>query len=203
MFQLFETIKCSEGELFNLDYHQKRFDMSRKKLFGCTYSPLLADSIRILPEFMKGLFRCRITYSCSIEKIEFIPHEYRKIDSLKLAYTDQVDYGFKYTDRSMLEQLFSMREKCDDILIVQRDCITDSFTANILLFDGENWWTPDTPLLPGTQRARLLDNGIIRECRVTVADLFRFEKVGLINAMQDMENMPVIPVSRIIQHSHK
>ncbi|MBN1984735.1 MAG: hypothetical protein JW761_00460, partial [Prolixibacteraceae bacterium] len=59
------------------------------------------------------------------------------------------------------------------------------------------WWTPDTPLLEGTQRERLLKQGKIRVCRITPENLSKYIKVGLINAMQDLENMPRIAMENI------
>ena len=198
MSQLFETIKCNDGELQNLEFHQERFEHSRKMYFGCNDLIVLDQNIYIPTEFKSGIFRCRITYSDKIEKVEFILHQFRKVESLKLVYDNSIDYQFKYNNRQHLTQLFEKRENCDDILIVKNNCITDSYTANPIFFDGEKWWTPDTILLPGTQRAKLLQTGKISEKRITVNDLSKFEKVGLINALQSMENMPIIDVKNVI-----
>ncbi len=128
---------------------------------------------------------------------EFIPHEYRPVKSLKLVENNEIDYHFKYSDREKLNLLFELRGNCDDILIVKNGLITDSFVANVVLFDGLSWWTPDTPLLPGTQRSRLLQQKKIGKCRITPADLSKYQKIGLINAMQDLEEMPVIVINKI------
>jgi 4-amino-4-deoxychorismate lyase len=197
MYQLLETIKCSDGKLINIEFHQSRLENAQKEYFGISPKIKLIEKIEI-PEFAKnGLFRCRVTYSKKIDKIEFIPHQYREIKSLKLVEDNEIDYQFKYSDRQKLIQLFEKRNDCDDILIVKNGCITDSFVANIVFFDGEKWWTPDTPLLPGTQRAKLLEEKRIFECRITLDDFQKFEKAGLINAMQDLENMPVISIQNI------
>ncbi len=192
MFQLFETIKCDNGILFNMEIHQARFDNAFREYFKTSPKINLLECIEI-PEFAKvGLFRCRVTYSQQIEKIEFFPHQYRKIKSLKLVDDNSIDYRFKYANRERLQQLSDKRGDCDDILIVQNGCITDSFAANPVFFDGEKWWTPDTPLLPGTQRAKFLAEHKIFECRITPEDIGKYEKAGLINAMQDLDDMPVI-----------
>ena len=68
---LLETIKCIDGELYNLEFHQARFDLARKNLFSNTYQIILAEVIYISDAHKTGLFRCRITYSKKIEKIEF------------------------------------------------------------------------------------------------------------------------------------
>lgn len=197
MCQLIETIKCLNGELVNLKYHQSRFNLARKAHFRPSKETDLAELIIVPDEFRKGLFRCRIVYSRSIEKIEFLPHQYRVINSLKLVESNDIDYRYKYTDRRTLENLFNRREICDDILIVKNGHICDSYMANVIFFDGKRWWTPDTPLLPGTQRARLIYEKKIYSCPVTHGDLYKYQKAGLINAMQDMNTMPVLEINRI------
>lgn len=198
MYQLVETIKCKDGELFNLCYHQARFNLTRRALFRLKDEISLEKSIDIPEEFRTGLFRCRVIYGQKIEKIEFHPHQYRTITSLKLIEDNKLDYRFKFTSREKLNKLFEQRGNCDDILIVKNGFITDSFIANVVFFDGRKWWTPDTPLLPGTQRARLIREKKISFCPVTPNDLPKYEKIGLINAMQDLEEMPVLSISGIV-----
>jgi 4-amino-4-deoxychorismate lyase len=197
MCRLIETIKCKDGRLFNLPFHQSRFNLAGKEIFGITEETDLKDAIRIPPECSTGLFRCRVIYSKTIEKIEFLHHEYRQVRRLKLVEDNKVDYRYKFANRQYLEELFSRRGDCDDILIVKNGCITDSFTANVVFYDGSRWWTPDTPLLAGTQRARLLHEGKIAACRITLSGLNRYKKAGLINAMQDLDEMPVIGMEKI------
>jgi len=195
---LIETIKCANGQCCNLAFHQSRFNFSRKQLFPKSANISLNSEIKV-PEFAQtGIFRCRVLYSSTIEKIEFLPYKKRTITSLKLVADNTIDYRYKYADRKMLETLFEHRGSCDDILVVKNDCISDSFTANPVFWDGQNWWTPDTPLLPGTQRAKLLDEQKIKVCRISVNDLAKYQKVGLINAMQDLEHMPVLDIQQIV-----
>jgi len=197
MYPLIETIKCSDGKLFNMEFHQARFEKSGVEYYGIQSNINLNEHIEI-PEFAKtGLFRCRVTYSPQIEKIEFIPHHYREIKSLKLVEDNEIDYHFKYADRETLQQLFGNRGDCDDIIIVKNGCVTDSFAANLVFFDGVHWWTPDTPLLAGTQRKKLLTEGQIFECRITTSDISKYSKVGLINALNDFDEMPLIDIANI------
>ena len=197
MSQLLETIKCKDGKLINISFHNFRFNKSRNEYFGTSGKINLEDIIEIPENFKNGLFRCRILYSETIDKIQFLPHQIREIKSLKLVRNNVIGYSFKYTDRKRLDELFKEKGNCDDILIVKNGCITDSYTANSVFYDGLKWWTPNTPLLPGTQRARLIDEGKIFECRITPEDFSKYEKVGLINAMQDLEEMPKISINKV------
>ena len=95
MSQLFESIKCENGKLISLEFHQERFNRSRKTFFGFDNLISLQEIISIPEECKSGTFRCRITYSDKIEKIEFLPYQFRKVENLKLVYDDSVDYRFK------------------------------------------------------------------------------------------------------------
>jgi len=197
MSQLLETIKCKNGKLYNLKEHNFRFNNARKVYFGISKKIDLEKLISIPGTCKNGLFRCRVIYTETIDKIEFIPHQIRKIITLKLIESESINYEFKFSDRKKLNELFEKRGNFDDILIVKNGCITDSFTANPVFFDGKKWWTPDTPLLAGTQRAKLIEEGKISVCRITPKDLSNYTKVGLINALQNLEEMPVIPIKNI------
>lgn len=196
--ELLETIKCKNGMLENLKYHQARFDNAQIMNFRTTPKIKLENKIKIPDNAKYGLFKCRVIYSLKIEKIEFTIHRIKKISSLQLIECDNINYQHKSTDRATLTNLYEKRGKCDDILIVKNGFITDSFTANAIFFDGNKWLTPDTPLLPGTQRARLLYEGQISTCKITPYDLHKYQKIGLINAMQNMEDMPVVPIDKVL-----
>jgi 4-amino-4-deoxychorismate lyase len=198
MCQLVETIKCKDGKLENLRYHQARFNLARKNQFDENLEINLYEEIKVPEECQSGLFRCRVVYASEIEKIEFHSHEYRKVESLKLVEDNTINYPFKFADRKRLNELFEKRGPCDDIVIVKNGCITDTYVANIVFFGGVEWWTPDKPLLHGTRRAQLIEEGKIKVCRITPNDLPRFEKAGLINAMQDLREMPVIKIENIV-----
>lgn len=197
MYPLLETIKCRDGILYNLEFHNERFNKARKKQFGIADELDLKSRIEIPENCKTGLFRCRVIYADEIEIIEFLSHQIRNISSLKLVTDNHIDYHLKYANRDALQNLFDKREGCDDILIIKNGCITDSFTANPVFFDGKTWWTPETPLLPGTQRARLLREKKISERRITADDLPKYIMAGLINALQDLDEMPRVEVKNI------
>lgn len=197
MCLLLETIKCKDGKLVNLEFHQSRFESAQKEHFGVSPKINLYKEINIPESLRKGLFRCRVSYSTQIDKIEFLQHNYREIRSLKIVEDKEIDYHLKYADRKRLQELFDKRGNCDDIIIVKNGFISDSFAANIVLFDGKNWVTPDTPLLSGTQRAKLLKEKKITEQRIRLEDLWNYKKTGLINALNNLEEMPTIKTDMV------
>jgi len=197
MSRYIETIQLREGKLKNLDFHQERFERTRSEALGLTKHPKLLDLIHIPQGLEQGIFKCRVSYQNKVELIEYEKHLYREVRTLKLVYSNTIDYGYKFADRHKLEELFSQREDFDDILIVKDGCISDSFYANVVFWDGQVWVTPDTPLLPGTMRASLLIKNQIREGRITPGDLTGYQKLKLINAMNDFQSAPEIPVESI------
>ena len=197
MYLLLETIKCLDGVLYNLKWHNLRFNYSRKILWESNDELKLENLIQIPENCTQGLFRCRVIYSSEIEKIEFVPHMYRKIESVIFQTDNQIDYSFKFADRKRLQGLYDQRGIHDDFLIIRNGFITDSYTANPVFFDGRKWITPISVLLKGTQRARLLCEGQIHEKAIDLKDLVNYRKMGLINAMQDLDNMPVINIENL------
>lgn len=196
---LFETTKVQNRQLQNIQYHNDRFNRSRFDLFKISKPVYLDQIIEIPAELENHIYKCRITYGSKIEKIEFARYVPRIISSLKLVESNKLDYSFKYSDRSKLNELYEKRDNCDDILIIKNGFITDTSIANIVFWDGSKWFTPSTPLLRGTNRARLLNEGRIFEKEIKPQDIYKFEKARIINAMVDVENSKDILIEKISQ----
>jgi len=177
--RLLETIKCKDGEVFHLPYHQQRFDRSRKALFGIF--PSLDLSTLIQPP-KQGLFRCRILYDISIHSIEYIPYEEKIITSLKII-ASTIDYDFKYANRKALNHLKETQQEADDILIEKKGYLTDTSIANIAFFTGTEWHTPKNPLLHGTMRDYYIEQGYLKTKAIKKEDLKFYTQVALMNAM--------------------
>lgn len=197
MSQFIETIQLLQGKLRNLEFHQERFERTRRELLGIRNHPRLAEVICVPEGLDQGMLKCRVSYSQVIDLIEFEPHQNRRVESLKLVHADEIDYGYKYADRSKLESLYLQRGDCDDILIVKKGRLSDSFYANVIFRKGNDWITPDTPLLPGTMRASLLNRGLIREESVKPDDLSHYQGIKLINALHDLQSTIEIPMEAI------
>jgi len=198
MSLLVETIKISDGIFFNIDYHNDRFNRSRKELFGTGISLDLRNSLEIPAYAMKGLFKCRIEYNEHIRSIEFKPYQIASVRTLRMVEAGDLEYNYKYIDREGIRKLMEQKYECDDILIVKEGRVTDTSYANIVVRGRENiWYTPSTYLLAGTKRAYLLDKGIIREREITPASLRKFRELRLINSMIDLNDTTGIPVRSI------
>jgi len=176
---LLETIKCDEGKIFNLKYHQVRCDKSRKSLFQNTTSLELKKYIHP-PK--KGLYRCRVLYAQNILSIEYIPYTEKSIQTLKIV-SSTLKYDLKYANRDDLNQLVKQHAKYDDILIEKNGLLTDTSIANIAFYAEGKWYTPKAPLLGGTIREKLLDDGLLHTKDIKKEDLNQYTQVALMNAM--------------------
>jgi 4-amino-4-deoxychorismate lyase len=197
MYPLVESLKLKDGIILNLEYHNRRLNLSKAELFPGSPKVELEKEIKVPEDCHLGIFKIRVLYDQLIRAIEIEPYSYRSIQSLKVVHHESIDYHLKYADRQILQELFAQRGNCDDIVIVKNGFVTDSFAANLLFFDGERWFTSNTPLLKGTKRQFLLDEGIISERVIREDDIRSYQKVGLINAMIDFDEMPVVPVNNI------
>ena len=92
----------------------------------------------------------------------------------------------KYTDRSLINTLFAQRGACDEIIIIKNGKVTDCSIGNLIFRQGKKWYTPDTPLLLGTQREKLLQEGKIQECTIFQEDIVNFDEIKIINAMNSL-----------------
>ena len=174
-----ESIKLIDGELYHLEYHQKRVESVVGRGIYRLQDMLVPPS--------EGLYRCRILYDAISFDVEYLSYQKRKIQTFKLIHDDFIEYSKKYAERSPLENLLQHRAECDDIIIVKNGLLTDTSIANIAFFDGERWLTPKTPLLQGTTRERLLDEGKIEKRDIGLQDIQSFKKIALMNAMIDFD----------------
>ena len=93
----------------------------------------------------------------------------------------------KTTERSVFEQARREAGDCDDVLLWNREReITESTIANVVVRLHGRLLTPpvDCGLLPGTFRARLLEEGKIVEERITLAALDQAEEIFLVNSVR-------------------
>lgn len=187
---LLETICIVRREAHRLPYHQARIDTTLADLGGKQHAPGI-DLERIaltlydnIPLHDSRRWRWQLTYdTAGNHSSRLLPYTPRTIRQLQLLHADHLDYTHKHADRTELNHCFARRGNADDVLIVRHGWLTDTTIANIAFFDGTQWITPSHPLLHGTHRAALLDQGALIECPVAVTDLPHFSRCRLFNAM--------------------
>jgi len=176
---LLETIKIEDGEIANLPYHQDRCAKSRQILFN---SSDVLDLSSIIDAPKAGLYRCRILYGEALHSIDYIPYIPKEIQSLRIVSSD-IDYSLKYANRDALNALLESNRDVDEVIIEKNGYLTDTTISNIAFYDGEQWFTPAKPLLEGTMRAKLIDEGFLQIKEIKREDLYHYSQVALMNAM--------------------
>jgi 4-amino-4-deoxychorismate lyase len=174
-----ETIKAENGRIFHLDYHQRRLEQTLAA-FGISKNYPLSE---LLDPPKEGLIRCRVLYDEEQIDIMYLPYVIKHFRTLQAVIDDEIVYDYKYANRTAIDIDYEERDDADDIVIVKNGLLTDTSIANIALFDGEKWVTPKTPLLRGTTRERLLDEGTIVEGDIPLKELKRYSRCAVMNAM--------------------
>ncbi|TAE47784.1 MAG: hypothetical protein EAZ31_10640 [Cytophagia bacterium] len=187
-----ESIKIENGEIKNIALHQQRFDETRHFFFPKSPKIELEEVFNDLPSFDKNtIYKLRLIYNSKIHSFQIQPYQPKIIRSLKMIECNQIDYGYKYENRTLLNQLFEQKQDCDDVLIIKNNQITDTSYANIAFFDGKKWYTPKNCLLNGTFKKLLLQKKLIYEQNIFKNELFLFEKAKILNAMLEWEGSEI------------
>ncbi|NJL73784.1 MAG: hypothetical protein HC892_00860 [Saprospiraceae bacterium] len=186
MSRLIETICVQDGVLQNIYWHNQRLNQARIDLLEA-YMPIqLENKITIPKEFSQGRKKCKVTYHIDVETITFSDYEIRPVHSMMLVNGDHIKYDYKFENRSTLDELFQLRERADDIIIVKDGFITDSYYGNLVFDDGQRYLTPHRPLLRGTKRSSLIAKQHIQTAIIRPNDIRFFKRIHIINAMIDL-----------------
>lgn len=186
MYPFIETIRIEDGKIWNLPYHQERMNRTMAHFWPETNVIDLKNALKDAP-LTEEETKARVVYDKDgVKDVSSAAYHPLNIHTLRLITCNEIDYSYKSADRSRLQKLKEQRGDCDDIIIVKNGLLTDTSYSNIALFDGEHWYTPQHPLLKGTMRQSLIDQGRLQECDLLLEDLNRFSKVSLINAMMPL-----------------
>ncbi|ALV24809.1 branched-chain amino acid aminotransferase, possible 4-amino-4-deoxychorismate lyase PabC [Campylobacter iguaniorum] len=173
---LFETIKIVNFEPLNLDFHIDR-------AVNSTSQKLKFDFKSILKSPLNGLVRAKVVFEINgnLHSVEYFAYKMRDFYEFKLTKID-FDYSKKYLDRGNIEKITPQNS---EIIMLKNDLVTDTSIANIAIFDeiSGSWITPKIPLLKGTTRARLLQNGFLKEANITKDMLLKAKRFAIMNAM--------------------
>jgi len=198
LIMLFETLAINNGRILNLDYHNRRFKQGQLFLHCQKMIDDVADIIHIDDDFKDNLIRCRITYDKHDIKVKYFDYIPKNIQSFKLIECNDIDYTYKYDDRNLLNDLLSQKGDCDEIIIIKNNFVSDCSVGNLLFLKDDIWYTPNTPLLKGVQRAYLLDVGKIHLTTIHKNDICQYKKVMMINALNAFDENRAILTKYIV-----
>lgn len=142
------------------------------------------------------VYKWRIVYGQKISRLSLTPYLAKPVGSLQIVDGSNLDYSYKFEDRAELKNLFNQRKQADDILIMQDRLVKDSYYANLVFQNEDGYFTPAQPLLMGTKRTKLINEGKLEERQIRLEDIGLFDSVHLINAMLDL-NQVVVPIENV------
>jgi len=189
MSQFIESIRIHNGVTENLTLHQKRVNktLRQKAGEGLNLNKLLQE----LQIPKNGLFKWRLEYTKDkIKQNQLIPYTSRSVKRIKLVEAPDLKYALKYSDRNSFEKLLT-QSNADDIIITQKGFITDASYSNLFFWDGQQWVTPSTPLLYGTQREIILKKKLAIEKQIHLNNLSKYTHFKRVNAIMNWEDSKI------------
>lgn len=190
-YPLFETLCIENGQVQNLALHQQRYEQSLRAFYPQyqvqDLQKLFAENTALWAEISTSIIRCRIDYNATECHVQCFPYQRKAYRTFQPVFCDEIDYSLKYADRTLLNQLLQQRGDCDEIMIIKNGKVTDCSIGNLIFRQSSQWFTPDSPLLAGTQRRKLLSEGKIKVRSIFFEDLPQYEEVRLINALNPLE----------------
>jgi branched-chain amino acid aminotransferase len=206
---LFETMLVSNGEIFARDRHLRRLDEAKKRLgfFGKELD--VAQGLAAATSWIAGeCGQIRLTYLSSEQVIITARKHEIPATELKLVH-----YPYPKNERSVLAGIktlsygengaalrYAKEQSADDVIFTNTvGVVTESALANLLLWDGDTWWTPSlaSGCLAGLTRELLMEFFEVKERDFTIDELFGMAALALASALRDVQ-----PVSHFQGHSY-
>jgi hypothetical protein len=195
IYPVFETIKVVDGVYHNLDVHVRRMKLTSNALFGKEISiKQIEFALSLFNE--KGLYKCNIFYNHVDYEISYKTYQRITLSQAELIPLSSNFYPYKYTDRQLFSFFEKKRIRGMETIFVINNLLTDAVYSNLALWNGKSWHTPKTPMLLGTKRHQLLAEGILEEANIAPTDLKNYQKISLINAMNELGEIE-LPVEQV------
>jgi para-aminobenzoate synthetase / 4-amino-4-deoxychorismate lyase len=89
--------------------------------------------------------------------------------------------------RSRYEAAAARFPDADDVVLVGRSGeVAETTVANLAVKLDGRWWTPpvEAGLLPGCERAALVDDGALAERRISLEDLERAQELAVLSSVR-------------------
>lgn len=204
---LFETMLALEGEIFARNRHIERFQLAAAKLL--IESTDFAEGLNSALSWLNGRTgRIRLTLTSDDQIFIFAREHEVPTSPLKLIlYPDVIAHpdafsGIKSLSYGMnaMALRFAKNQNADDVLFEnQHGEITESSVANLLAWDGEQWWTPalSSGCLPGITRRLLIEYFGVKERSMRLNEVVAMEALALCSSLRGVQ-----PVSHFQGNSY-
>ncbi len=193
-----ETIRVKDG-IADFALNEKRYLKTLRDFYPEATPENFSEIVRTNAKLgCNGTYKLRIEYSDKIEKVEIAKYAPKKIDSLKVVDGGDINYAYKFADRSRLNEIAAQKGECGDVIICKNGFVCDSSYANLLFEKSGKFYTPKTRLLNGTKLAKLIAKKKVVETEICKSDIKNFDSVYFVNAMLDIADSVKIPVKNVV-----
>jgi len=188
IFPFFETIRVQDGFIEGFGRHLSRMRQTCQHSFGVFHHENIISGIAVPQKHIAGLVKLNIFYNRDSFEVRFSPYTPMPIQNIVVVECrPDFDYSYKFTNREYLNELLSSVPGADEIIIIKNGHVTDTSKANIVFEKDHKYYTPDTCLLNGTMRQHLIRSKRIFEKAMRAEDVFSYEKMYFINALNPLE----------------
>ena len=193
-FDLIETMLWKPGTGVKLlKYHIKRIKSSAD-FFDLEFSEKNALNL-INSVSSSSLLKLRLLLKQNglliLEKYPFVNISKNKILKIKLSLNKTHSSNLFLRHKTSIRDAYDNARKnindCDDVLLWnENDEVTEGTIYNIAIFKNNKWLTPslDSGLLNGVMRQSMIESGKLEECKITISDLKKANKIKLFNSVQ-------------------
>ena len=197
-YPFFESIRIEDGMIQNGLFHLNRMMFTCLKNFKSFNHHDIFSKIVIPDDYKSTLCKLKILYNETDFSFSLSPYERKEIRFLQMVINDSIIYEFKSTQRLEFDLLLKEKGEANDVLIIKNGFVSDSGVANIVFFHDNVMLTPADCLLAGTERQRLIKEGILDAVKIKMEDIPYMDGFSIINAMNPLGSQPINPIKQIL-----
>jgi para-aminobenzoate synthetase/4-amino-4-deoxychorismate lyase len=192
--RLIETLRFDPPDtLVNLERHLARLRGSAQYFGFCYRRGAVEAALAAALGRRRAVARVRIVLERSgavhVEAEDFTPTPgpVRLGLAGRPVRSEDVLLFHKHDGRDRYDSLRGSRPDIDDVVLWNEHReVTESTIASLAVHLDGRWWTPPLAagLLPGVERGRLIDLGVLRERDITIDELLHADGVALVNSLR-------------------
>ena len=153
MCRYIESICIEKGQIQNLSFHNKRFNTTRKELFGSSSFVNLEDFINAETHFERT--KCRVIYDQEIIEVSYQPYKLPSINCLSLVFDNEINYQTLLHTRPPQDLVLNNAQKEIPCQLLQQPYQKPSHKMEVLHFQSLEKQLYKYLLLQQTKRIKM------------------------------------------------